>query len=69
MVGTVAALVELTCIFLHPSFDWDSKQEDRVLVPVLARHGRCPPGYGNPDVNQTPTDSPESDIYLLSDVL
>jgi hypothetical protein len=49
---TVAALVEFTGIFLPPSIHRDVKQNYWLLVPLLAGRGRCPPGYGNNDVNR-----------------
>jgi hypothetical protein len=45
-------LVEFTGIFLPLSFDWEVKQNNWLLVPLLAGRGRCPPEYGNNYVNQ-----------------
>jgi hypothetical protein len=49
---TVAALAELTSIFLLLSFYQGIKQSYRLLVPLRAGRGRCPPMYRNHDVNQ-----------------
>jgi sugar phosphate isomerase/epimerase len=48
---TLAALVEFTGIFLPLSFYRNVKDNYRLLVPLLAGCGRCPPGYGKIDVN------------------
>jgi hypothetical protein len=48
---TGAALVEFTGIFLPPHLFWDVTWKYAFLVPLLAGFDRCPPEYGNNDVN------------------
>jgi hypothetical protein len=56
MVGKqLFALVEFAGIILPPSFYRDRPYNDRPLVPLLARCGRYPPGFGKSLVNQIKT--------------
>jgi hypothetical protein len=48
---TVAALNSQASTYHHHFFG-TLKKTAGCLIPLLARRGQCPPGYGNSDVNQ-----------------
>jgi hypothetical protein len=49
----VGALVQFAGIFLPLPFYRTYNKNVRLLVPLLARHGRYPPRHDNSDVNQS----------------
>jgi hypothetical protein len=61
----VVALVELTGIFLLPSFCQDVQQTCLLLVPLLAERGQCASGDGDNDVHLLLSDDNSSVQILL----
>jgi hypothetical protein len=64
--AAVTALVEFVGTFLPPSFYLDVIiQNYRLLVPLIAGRGQCPPGYGSKVVNQIKSISICVSLFLL----